>query len=210
MGDAGDGGDASILRESTTPSVILPIRGHNSTVPIRLFNDTHFGPRSSKDKSWTPFSHLPTELRLHIWQLFVQQHRLIEVDISTPFYRNDPEQPARYYTDCNHLGNVVSGRGYELEIRGPGGYAAALSPLFGVNHEARQVALNFYRVRLPFAGNGIHRELCLNPEYDVLYVQPGYLHTALLPDLLHDVRAYDPKDQGYGSIPQTLFPSQTC
>ena len=196
MGDAGDAGEIGLPNESATPAIILPIRGRHSNAPVRLFNDLHFAARPSDDTSWAPFSLLPTELRLHIWQLFVEQHRLIEVEISTPFYTNDQEQSPRYYADCNHLGNVVSGRGYELEIRGRGGYAAALSPLLWVNHEARQVALNFYRVRLPFPRNGIHRELYLNPEYDVLYVQPGYLHAALIPDLLHDVRAYDPKDQG--------------
>ncbi len=113
---------------------------------------------------------------------------------------------SQHYSDRNTLGNIVSGRDYVLtwtgRRRGPA--AEAYSPLLWVSHEARQAALSFYRVQLSFFGLQRDQVLYMNPEYDVVSVQPRWEHgcTAfnqhiLLADFLHDTRAYDRKGQGY-------------
>jgi hypothetical protein len=163
---------------------------------VRLFNNVYFDrtlPQATCDiQPWAPFPRLPPELRLHVWQLFLQQHRMIELELR---FGNNQDK-SLWYTAPNHLGRIVSGRGYLLDI-GNRGYSASLSPLLWVNSEARQATLHFYRVHLPFRGLGADRLLYLNPEYDVLYIDSEKSYATLLPDLLHDVRAYDPKDQGY-------------
>jgi hypothetical protein len=197
-----------------------------------LFNDVHFRHRPSHfpvpvditDTSsitshtptiatWPSFPRLPAELRLYIWLSCLRRHRLIEVDVRAADHENDTTYPgdhvssSRYYTDRNHRGKIVSGRGYTLNIRGRGSYAASLSPLLWVNSEARRAALNFYQIHLPFPGLREERVLYLNPAYDVVYVRPQLPKmtsfrpipniSTLLADFLHDVKAYDYKDQGY-------------
>ncbi|KAL2155732.1 hypothetical protein VTH82DRAFT_474 [Thermothelomyces myriococcoides] len=112
------------------------------------------------------------------------------------------------------MGKIVSGRGYTLSIKGRGSYAASLSPLLWVNREARHAALCFYHIRLPLPSPRGERVLYLNSEYDVLCVQPQYPYRAyvnrtplrlatVLIDVLHDIRAYDYKDQGIAHLALT-------
>lgn len=182
---------------------------HETEAPARIYNDVHFRPRNQVIcDSWALFPQLLPELRLHIWQVFLQQHRMIELGIRADGDENGPQ--SHYYTDRNHLGNIVSGRNYSLTISGRG-YTASLSPLLRVSSEARQAALDFYRVQLPFPLRDGERVLYLNPEYDVLYVRPEFRSpnmpptdvqpkpraASVLVDFLHDARAYDPKDKGF-------------
>ncbi len=119
---------------------------------------------------------------------------------------------SRFYDRRNHLGKRVSDRGYTLVLKSGQNFAAMFNPLLWVNSEARQVALDFYRVHLPFPGRDEDRLLYINPEYDVLYAWPAYVYrtyadgtpiaslpnvATLLVDLLCDLRAYDPRDRGY-------------
>ncbi|KAK3290944.1 uncharacterized protein B0H64DRAFT_451522 [Chaetomium fimeti] len=160
---------------------------------VRLFNDVYWSsvvPRATDDTRWFPFRRLPPELRLHIWWLFLQKHRMIELNIFGD--RDSPYNNA--YADRNHLNKVVSGRAYRVEIHGRG-YAVSLSPLLWVNSESRQATLGYYRVHLPFPGPGGDRVLYLNPEHDVLDLG-GSCHPHILPDFVYDVRAYDPQDRG--------------
>lgn len=170
--------------------------------PFRLFNhvySAHTGSQAPDNGTWSPFPRLPLELRLRIWELFLRQHRMIELEIH--YNDNEDNWKSPSYTERNALGNLVSGLGYTLNIQNRG-YAASLSPLLWVDSEARQAALSFFRVHLPFRfpRHGGERVLYLSPDYDVLYVQPHGDTEAIIPDLLHDIRAYDPKDQGYVSI----------
>ena len=176
-----------------------------TTQPLKLYNDVHFGADHDNDKlqTWTPFRRLPAELRLHVWLLALRQYRLVEVYFE-PWYGSQ----SNLYTERNHLGRLVSGRKDRLTLVG-GGYAASLSPLLRVSREARQAALSFYRIHLPLPipRRPVQVEnqapvplLYLNPEYDVVYLNipaadmpRGVL---LLPDLLHDIRAYDPREKG--------------
>ncbi|KAL2014984.1 hypothetical protein VTK56DRAFT_6634 [Thermocarpiscus australiensis] len=186
----------------------------------RLFNDVYSSrcaPPAPCNATWAPFPRLPIELRLQIWLFYLQRHRMIEVDICSPADEDDTTYPgdvcqSRYYNDHNHLGKVVSGRGYTLNIRGRGSYAASLSPLLWVNNEARRTALSFYHVHLPFPRLHGERVLYLNSEYDVVYVRPRQpegvpfvhdrfpRHATILVDFLHDVKAYDNKDQGVAHL----------
>ncbi len=189
-----------------------------------LFNDVYTAlaarcMRTGSTGTWAPFPRLPAELRLHIWVLCLRRHRLIDIDLA-PEVLPDGSYPFPRYTDRNHLGRVISGGlSYTFALRGRGSYAASLSPLFHVNHEAREVARSFYRIHLPFPGSD--QVLYLSPEYDVVYLRsrepkprprspppdphvfqvrfpllyPGF--DIILVDFLHDARAYDCKDQGY-------------
>ncbi|ROW01880.1 hypothetical protein VMCG_05571 [Cytospora schulzeri] len=179
---------------------------------VKLYNDVHF--RKSHPviyDSFALFPLLPRELRLHIWLLFLQRHRMIELGIHAADATD--EQQSCYYTDRNRLGNTVSGRNYTLSIKGRG-YAASLSPLLRVSKEARYIALDFYRIQLPFPRNNGEQLLFVNPDYDCLYVRsdsqpsstppvafpPEPRAAAVLVDFLHDVRAFDPKDQGVAHL----------
>ena len=118
-----------------------------------------------------------------------------------------PRSP--YYTQHNRLGNLISGGNYMLILDNFKHIASLRSPLFQVNSEARQLALEFYRVHLPFPQKDSDHILYLNPDYDVLYIWPtfGENHPMLTPrsvrpvavliDFLHDVRAYDPDGKGF-------------
>ena len=207
------------------------VAAENDIKDVRLYNDIHFAPTapSSIDHAWTPFARLPVELRLHIWLLFLRRHRMIEVGIRPDEDEDGTAYPgeipllSRFYDRRNHLGKRVSGRGYTLVLKGGQGFATTLNPLLWVNSEARQTALEFYRVHLPFPGRDGDQLLYLNPEYDVLYAWPAYVYrtytddTAFVPmpnaatllvDLLCDLRAYDPKDRG--RVPPFVYRPLSC
>ncbi len=179
--------------------------------PPRLFNDLYFPrlptPQAPNDATWTPFSRLPTELRLHIWLTYLRQLRMIALSLCAldhGFPDPGTNLPAEsyYYQARNHRDKVVSGRSYILYMPDAQRYSATtFSPLFWVNSEARQAALSFYHIRLPSPFNGDDQVLYLNAEYDLVQVSllgsPNSPHpTALLADFLHDVAAFDLKDQG--------------
>ncbi|KAK4232799.1 hypothetical protein C8A03DRAFT_39567 [Achaetomium macrosporum] len=200
--------DTTILVEETPVST-----------PPRLFNDVHLGrwePPVPRSTTWTPFSRLPAELRLHVWLACLRRHRMIEIDIcpaaeeDATTYPGDGSQ-SRYYTDRNGLGNVVSGRSYVLSWSGRRrrGHAGSYSPLLWVNHESRRATLEFYRVHLPFFGLQREGVLYLNPAYDVVSIRSRWDESrttphpnplTLLADFLHDVKAYDPKEQGVAHL----------
>ena len=181
---------------------------HNLTTAVPLlFNDVYsspweaLSPAPSKAESF-PFLRLPVELRLHVWLLYLRRHRMVEVMISRCFEDEalDDTEP-RHYMDRNHLGRVISGGCYTLVIHGH--EPKTMAPLIlQVNREARGAALSFYQVQLPFPRRQHRKQVIyLNPEYDVILVRPGNMKLTsgwdLLIDFLHDVRAYDYKDQGY-------------
>lgn len=168
----------SLIMDQTIASTCTNWTGENPTP--KLFNDVRISrwepPGPCGDTTWPPFSRLPIELRLHLWLSYLRRHRMIEVDICDTSYPDDASQSRYYYTNRNHLGKIVSGRGYTLSIRGRRCHATplSLSPLLWVNNEARRAALSFYHVHLPFPGPRPYGEqvLYLNPEYGVVYVRP--------------------------------------
>ena len=191
-----------IMNQSPSARATDATEGEETTT-TRLFNDVHFErwePPAPHDTTWTRFHRLPAELRLEVWLAHLRRHRMIELDIAPAAdeardsYPGNPSQ-SRYYSERNQLGNVVSGRGYVLSMRGPPGYSAPLNPLLSVNHEARRAALGFYSVHLPFPGLHSERVLYLSPLYDLFSIDLGI--ATLLADFLHDVKAYDARKQGY-------------
>lgn len=123
---------------------------------LKLFNDLYFSQSTSTlaFDIFALFPWLPVERRLDIWLLFLQQYRMIDLDVAI----HEQVDDTVYYTNLNRLGNIVSARGYTLSLSGRG-YALSLSPLLRVNRETRQAALSFYRVHLPFPGKGSKRVL---------------------------------------------------
>ncbi|OIW30945.1 hypothetical protein CONLIGDRAFT_574104 [Coniochaeta ligniaria NRRL 30616] len=190
-----------------------------SSLPApKLFNDVYFGQQPPPvHETWSQFSRLPVDLRLQIWLVFLRQHRMIEVTICPDENEDDTTYPGgtdvdgRYYTSRNHLGSIISGRGYTLKIPGQG-YAATFSPLLWVNRESRDAALSHcYRVHLPYPSEHAGQLLYLNTDYDVLKPSPEFRRAmppatwlppaepraaTVLVDFLHDVKAFDPKHQG--------------
>ena len=180
--------------------------------PPGLFNDVHFQrwepPAPRHVAPWAPFVRLPPELRRYLWLVCLRRHRMIELDICVAASEDAAAHPgddSRYYSSRNALGNIVSGRDYVVSWTGNRqGPAGAYSPLLWVSREARQAALSFYRVHLPFFGLQRNRVLYLNPAYDVVSVQlrreehgAAFHPYVVLADFLHDVKAYDRKGQGY-------------
>jgi hypothetical protein len=163
-----------------------------------LFNDEHLAPPEKKSSlEFHPFSRLPHETRLCIWSLSLfKQRRFIpicakNVKDDTNTSQDDQVQP---YSTQNELGNIVSGSHYELSINAPESFIA--SPLFSTTRESRFVALEFYRLRMPL----VRGQIRISPEYDVVFLHDAnrvnncFAH--IFVDVLHDMKAYDPKDEG--------------
>ncbi|KAJ2991024.1 hypothetical protein NUW58_g2675 [Xylaria curta] len=158
---------------------------------LRIINPAHRGSRS-----FPSFELLPTELRLDIWQLSLQRPRFINIELSPKKHCGEQLQEEQSpYGTHNSLGKVVSGTHYCITANG----SQLLSKLLRVSSEARQAALGFYRVHLAchfeLGDRQGHGTLFLNPEYDILHIQPGrdIYHFA---DFIHDLRAHDPLDVG--------------
>lgn len=215
------------------PPTTDPAMENNPSPTPLLFNDVYFNswvkPLAPSPPVWAPFPRLPFELRLRIWYLALQQHRMIELDLChtagedhVPNYAGGCDYGSHYtddqdyvlsfaddsdgtgYADRNHLGRIVSSRtpSYTCRLRGRGSYAASLSVLLRVSREARAAALSFYHIHLPLSTGEV---LYLSSECDVVYVRFRKIYyikplNAMLVDLLHDARAYDYKDHGYGGL----------
>lgn len=177
---------------------------------VRLYNDVYFQEAHPyPHDSWTPFVRLPVELRLRIWQLFLQRHRMIDLVIQPTDVGHglSATTQSRDYTDRNGLDKIISGSAYELVMLARD-HAAPLSPLFYVNSEARRAALDFYHIHFHPPGQNVGQVLYLNAEYDVLYVEFDTArgkNGSILIDFVHDLRAYDLQDKGWviWKIPST-------
>jgi hypothetical protein len=164
---------------------------------ITLFNDEYLAPSRKKSSlEFHLFSRLPREIRLCIWSLSLKQRRFIPIygkktKDDRKSYADDPLPP---YSSRNELGKIVSGSHYGLSINAPESFIA--SPLFSTTRESRFAALDFYRLRLPL----VRGQIRINPEYDVIFIHSQQIHQRglkyVFADILHDMRAYDPKDEG--------------
>nr|EAQ71535.1 hypothetical protein MGCH7_ch7g942 [Pyricularia oryzae 70-15] len=168
-----------------------------------LFNDVYFQSQSC-DSVFSKFPYLPRELRQMIWSHSLRRRRWIPLRVVLPTdylsyvdYGQSREKYLRtpYYGARNSLGKIISGWDYHLAVDKED---STLSPLFGVSSEARQIALEFYRVRVPVRqclSLSSGRDLRLNPEYDVVFLKWAY-RSYLIADILHDIKAHDPQDVG--------------
>ncbi|KAF5877153.1 uncharacterized protein Bfra_001516 [Botrytis fragariae] len=160
---------------------------------VPLFNDNHLGPSTQNQSSrFHLFSDFPQEIRLRIWNLSLHQHRFIPVCVNKTARQDNANHHDQYqfYSSHNDLGKIISGGNYQLSINKP--ILNTTNQLFYTTIESRSAALDFYRIRLPLTRGHIR----INPEYDVLFLQDWDKAPPMLADILHDIRAYDPKDEG--------------
>ena len=143
-----------------------------------------------------PFSQLPSELRLEVWKHFLRRHRLINIRVGSAKHSQRLEHPEleSTYSITNTLGNTISAANYRLHVD-PGHRRTSL---FWVNHEARQAALKFYRIRIPCDIETCEEKrllLYLNPEFDFLQIFPDIVPNNLV-HFIYDLKAYDPLGVG--------------
>ncbi|TGO20825.1 hypothetical protein BPAE_0262g00020 [Botrytis paeoniae] len=182
-----------------------------------LFNDLHFvspkqnGP-SIEIASFHQFSILPKEIRLRIWLLALQPRpRFISVRINLTALDQTEIQhiQSQMNTTRNALGNIISGSYYKLAIN-ESAVNHMINTIFSTSKESRWAALDYFRLRLPLANN---RHIRVNPDHDILFFHAGYKirDINMLAAILHDVKAYDPRDHGLKHLAihgDTLFPDR--
>ncbi|KAK8037931.1 hypothetical protein PG994_014698 [Apiospora phragmitis] len=175
----------------------------------RIFNDKHRHSRPDEpEATFLLFPRLPPEIRVKVFQSFLERHRIIQVRLSLSSANGGSGETGdgtTPYTTHNDLGNVVSGDTYRICAS----KYLARSELFSVNQEARDVARRFYRVKVPcylyptqgsiFPFPKPDTTFLYNPEFDILHIQ--YFSTLqLLVDFVHDVRAHDCKGIGIKNL----------
>ncbi|KAI1371591.1 hypothetical protein F4677DRAFT_304492 [Hypoxylon crocopeplum] len=139
---------------------------------LEIYNSTF----DERHRDFPEFSLLPTELRLQIWRHALQHYRLIRIKI--PYLADD------------------TGAAEELPIVQS---HQMPSKILGVNSEARETAVRFYRVRIPCefeSGKTVKSgTLMLNPEFDILHIRPGWARVGFA-ELISRMRAVDPLQIG--------------
>jgi len=154
----------------------------------------------SPDASFRVFQNLPKELRLHIWQLSIQQQRLLEINIESPPESESSSTPP--YTTTNYLNKIISGQKYLAILHG----CQQNSHLLYINHESRHIALQYYRIQIPC----LHQKsessdlktapkktiLYINPPNDIIRIKVIYPAQESVVDFIHDLQAYDPLNIG--------------
>lgn len=147
------------------------------------------------------FPQLPEDLRLQIWKTSLQHERMIQICIYP-----------------NLRANSDSGESHapQPRYRAAGRAHRVLSKLLSVNHEARDVAVAFYRVRIPCtltraspkqaiaavsAVQQEHDTLPINPEYDVLQLSVSFSpDITIVQDFLRSLKALDPRGIGLRNL----------
>ncbi|KAI0460681.1 hypothetical protein F5B21DRAFT_452860 [Xylaria acuta] len=156
---------------------------------IRLLNKKY-----NEEYSFPQFALLPWELRNQIWKSALQQRRLIRVKLRERQPDGITEQESK---DIKYGRPSLYVSGFQL-----------LSKLLRVNSEARNAALEFYRVRLPcvLLRPGMEDDLShidvfpFNPEHDILWFEDTY-H---LLDFISAVVTYDSRRIGLRNIATSL------
>jgi hypothetical protein len=139
---------------------------------------------SDANASFALFSILTTELRLSIWELAMQQQRLVELVLELP---STSENHGKRPTSSNYIAITRNRRLHSKFLR--------------VSRESRKVALRVYRVRIRCymqTNTMLARStLYISPENDILYVK-GAKHPLeyTFVAFLHDLRACDPRNVG--------------
>ncbi|KAI1171681.1 hypothetical protein F4777DRAFT_564530 [Nemania sp. FL0916] len=164
---------------------------------LRIFPSP--GPRQAESESldtFPLFRKLPPELRQKIWRIALLRERLTKFRLLPRIGIDDMvRNRGDDITRLEQLENEVYG---VLDENVP-----ALSSVFHVNRESRDVALSHYRVHLPcwrIIRPKTPREILrrvifyLNPEYDFLRINADFGHVA---DFIHDLKeTYDPRHRG--------------
>jgi hypothetical protein len=156
---------------------------------------------SDETALFTPFLRLSAELRLQIWELSMQRHRLFEVTFT------DEASPSSSSQDLPIA--VTSTKDIKKPPHTPifHAWTNLHHPLLHTNHEARTAALRFYRVHIPCrvplplpSTATIPSTLYFSPEWDFLFfdVESDDIHAFEVSTLavLADVRAADRMSKG--------------
>ncbi|KAI1740155.1 hypothetical protein F4680DRAFT_419826 [Xylaria scruposa] len=155
---------------------------------MQIINPVHNG-----SGSFTLFPLLPTELRLGIWQLSLHRSRLINVELPQWHKWHSPKLPDETRRTQNERG-ILSVKDYSITVTG----SQLLSKLLRVSSEARQAALQFYRIQIPCCFELDEKQgfgmLPFNPEYDILHFKSPMGVSFM--DFLHDLRVHDPQGVG--------------
>ena len=159
---------------------------------FQIFNDEIDQATPSSAPTFPLFPLLPKELRLKIWYHSLQRQRFIKVLLFPETIWNQGTETVTSTTKSERYRAYVEG--YQV-----------LSKLLRVNCEAREAALEFYRVPLPClfkkgleSSHGVPYEatpgtLYINPEYDFLYVTPQVSAEETLVDFFYHMKTtYDP------------------
>jgi hypothetical protein len=165
---------------------------------LQIFNDAIDQATQNNAPTFPLFPLLPKELRLKIWHHSLQRQRLIRVLLSPEKIFNTTE-PAIQETET--VTSPSKSERYRAYVEG----YQVLDKLLRVNCEAREAALEFYRVPLPCfltkgleTSHGIPYEatpgtVYINPEYDFLYITPQSSAEETLVDFFYHMKTtYDP------------------
>jgi hypothetical protein len=157
---------------------------------MSIFQPQHPTSPKSTSAHFTLFPLLPAELRIEIWRTSLQRQRILKVRLRGCEHGQD------------HSHHERSTPRYEVVADGYG----VMTKLLRINKESRDVALGFYRVRVPVkftSGECYSRvdgdtgmgTLHFNPIYDFLHIKPddSTYDPRHIIDFLHDLRyRYDP------------------
>ncbi|KAK4442024.1 hypothetical protein QBC34DRAFT_339360 [Podospora aff. communis PSN243] len=158
---------------------------------LRIINN-YYDTRSG-DAVFTLFPRLPTELRLHVWELSMAKQRLIHIDLMC-MHPGD--------ADPKHKYEAVVSNGVQLHTK-----------LLRVSREARHAALKFYRVHMqctmlrgglcqwaPRLDESVPQPLYLNPEHDLLYIRTWGPAEHTFFAFIRDLKARDARRVGLGRL----------
>ncbi|CEJ93559.1 hypothetical protein VHEMI09139 [[Torrubiella] hemipterigena] len=160
---------------------------------INAVNDT------AKDDAFSRFPELPLEIRLMIWKLLVNHHRLIDLTVGCSL---DNHAANHVYAGPGTPQGPTAATPYFIDIQG----WPINNPILYANRESRTLALDFYRVQLPFYPKlakedspdiQAKRVFYFSPEHDILHISTyGDSHSALFFSFLNEVQQHDPKRLG--------------
>lgn len=165
--------------------------------------------------SFTLFPLLPPELRRCIWEQCLPRSRFIRIDVLRVADRPCLEQPYPGSVCYENWTPSVAPEKppaptdrlkpttmfYTITLH----HCYSPSILLRINQEARKVATDVYRIRLPFcpfsSRDGRYRAvLPLDPEHDIVKFNLGLIELDLPAAFLHDTLAYDPRGLGLANI----------
>lgn len=181
---------------------------------LQFINSAHF---RSGDRSFTCFPLLFPELRACIWQLSLERHRWLEIQVDTLHIPTTPgasstsspdsqnnAKPSTY-SSADQISNSTLDGIYETTVQG----RQIHSKLLRVSREARQAAQRFYRVHIPCqfklrnCNDGVATVrgiLYLNPEHDFIRITASDQTGHTLANFLHDLKAHDPRGIGLANL----------
>ncbi|KAI1411617.1 hypothetical protein F5Y13DRAFT_191233 [Hypoxylon sp. FL1857] len=154
----------------------------SSQTHLEIYNPTY----EEEHGDFPQFSLLPKELRLQVWRHSLQRHRIVKIKLPIRPQHFEGDGYEEFYAALSKEPLVV--RGHQV-----------LSKLLSVNSESREVALQFYRVRLSCnfkRSKTVKSEtLLFNPEFDILHVRPAW-HDNKFAELICKLKAADPQGVG--------------